>query len=65
MDLGTIIMALYLIGFNSKVHYVTPEPGGLGGDPYPAMRGKPDKEQLDEMVKQTVICFREWEEKLL
>lgn len=65
MDLDAIIMALYVIGFNSKGHYVTPEPLGPGGDPYPAMHGKPDKKQLDEMVRQTATYFREREEELL
>lgn len=65
MDLDAIIMALYVIGFNTKGHYVTPEPLGPGGDPYPAMYGNPDKELLDEMVRQTATYFREREEELL
>ena len=65
MDLDAIIMALYLIGFNTKGHYVTPEPLGPGGDPYPAMHGKPDKKLLDEMVRQTATYFCEREEELL
>jgi D-psicose/D-tagatose/L-ribulose 3-epimerase len=65
MDLDAIIMALYLIGFNTKGHYVTPEPLGPGGDPYPAMHGKPDKKLLDKMVSQTARYFREREEALL
>lgn len=65
MDLDTIIMALYLIGFNTKGHYVTPEPLGPGGDPYPAMFGKPDSASLDRMVEQSARYFREREEELL
>jgi len=65
MDLDTIIMALYLIGFNADGRFVTPEPLGPGGDPYPAMYGKPDKKQLDEMVMQTATYFREREAELL
>jgi sugar phosphate isomerase/epimerase len=65
MDLDSIIMALYLIGFNTEGHYVTPEPLGPGGDPYPAMYGKPDKKSLDQMVLQTARYFREREEELL
>jgi len=65
MDLDTIIMALYVIGFNREGCYVTPEPLGPGGDPYPAMYGKPDKEQLAAMVMQTATYFREREEELL
>ena len=61
MDLDTIIMALYLIGYNTKGRYVTPEPLGPGGDPYPAMHGKPDAATLDELVRQTATYFRERE----
>jgi len=65
LDLDTIIMALYLIGFNAPDRFVTPEPLGPGGDPYPAMNGKPDKKALDKLVQQTVSYFREREEALL
>ena len=65
MDLDTIIMALYVIGFNTDGRYVTPEPLGPGGAPYPAMYGKPDKTSLDAMVQQTATYFREREEVLL
>jgi D-psicose/D-tagatose/L-ribulose 3-epimerase len=61
IDLDTIIMALYLLGFNREGCFVTPEPLGPGGDPYPAMYGKPDKAQLDRMVMQTASYFRERE----
>jgi D-psicose/D-tagatose/L-ribulose 3-epimerase len=65
LDLDTIIMALYLIGFNSAGKYVTPEPLGPGGDPYPAMYGRPQKAVLDTLVMQTATYFREREEVLL
>ena len=65
LDLDTIIMSLYLIGFNTDGCYVTPEPLGPGGDPYPAMHGKSNREVLDGMVQQTVSYFREREEELL
>lgn len=65
MDLDTIIMALYLIGYNTGGRYVTPEPLGPGGDPYPAMYGKPVKETLDHLVEQTTRYFRERENALL
>jgi D-psicose/D-tagatose/L-ribulose 3-epimerase len=65
MDLDTIIMALYLIGFNSAGHYVTPEPLGPGGDPYPAMHGRPDGGRLDTLVQQTAEYFREREMELV
>lgn len=65
LDVDTIIMALYLIGFNQEGKYVTFEPLGPGGDPYPAMYGKPDKAKLDQLVIQTVKYFREREGELL
>ncbi len=65
MDLDVIIMALYVIGFNKEDYYVTPEPLGPGGDPYPAMNGRPDGPALDRLVKQTATYFREREEALL
>jgi D-psicose/D-tagatose/L-ribulose 3-epimerase len=65
MDLDTIIMALYLIGFNTDGRYVTPEPLGPGGDPYPAMNGRPSSESLDQLVTTTATYFREREEALL
>ncbi|GAK59243.1 xylose isomerase domain protein TIM barrel [Candidatus Vecturithrix granuli] len=65
LDLDTLIMALYLIGYNRNGCFVTPEPLGPGGDPYPAMYGKPNKELLDKLVQQTARYFREREEVLL
>ncbi len=65
LDLDTIIMALYLIGYNVPGSYVTPEPLGPGGNPYQAMYGKPDKAALDNLVQQTAIYFRQREEELL
>ena len=65
LDLDTIIMALYLIGYNREGCYVTPEPLGPGGDPYPAMNGKPDQAALDRLVMQTAHYFREREAAVL
>ena len=65
LDLDTVIMALYLLGFNRDGRYVTPEPLGPGGDPYPAMFGKPDSAKLDHLVMQTASYFRERESYLL
>lgn len=65
LDLDTIIMVLYLIGYNREGRFVTPEPLGPGGAPYPAMNGKPDKALLDKLVTQTANYFREREEALL
>jgi len=61
LDLDTVIMSLYLIEYNRPGCYVTPEPLGPGGDPYPAMFGKPDADLLDDLVNQTVAYFRERE----
>ncbi len=62
MDLDTIIMALYIIGFNRAGRYVTPEPLGPGGDPYPAMNAQPDSAALDRLVGHTAEYFRSREE---
>ena len=64
LDLDTLIMALYVIGYNRPGCYVTPEPLGPGGDPYPAMHGKPDAELLDQLVNSTAKYFREREDYL-
>jgi sugar phosphate isomerase/epimerase len=61
MDIDTLIMCLYLIRFNTEGKFVTPEPLGPGGAPYPAMYGKPDKASLDRLVNDTVRYFRERE----
>jgi D-psicose/D-tagatose/L-ribulose 3-epimerase len=65
LDLDTIIMALYLINYNRPGCFVTPEPLGPGGNPYPAMHGRPNQATLDAMVKQTATYFREREEAVL
>ena len=65
MDLDTIIMALYVIGYNREGCYCTPEPLGPGGDPYPATYGKPDPAVLDKLVGDSARYFREREEELL
>jgi len=65
LDVDTIIRALYLIGHNTEDKYVTFEPLGAGGDPYPAMYGKPDPVMLDELVIQSVNYFRSREEAVL
>lgn len=58
LDLDTIIMALYLIGFNQPGCFVTPEPLGPGGDPYPAMHSRQDPALLDALVGKTARYFR-------
>jgi D-psicose/D-tagatose/L-ribulose 3-epimerase len=65
MDLDTIIMALYVIGYNRPGCFVTPEPLGPGGDPYPAMFNKPNQKALDQLVKKTATYFRAREEAVL
>ena len=65
LDFDTIIMSLYLIGYNKAGCYVTPEPLGPGGDPYPAMHSKPDSRLLNRLVNRTVKYFRERENILL
>ena len=65
LDLDTIIMALYVIGYNQPGRYCTPEPLGPGGDPYPAMYGSPDMKLLDKLVNKTARYFRERENLLL
>lgn len=65
LDLDTIIMALYVIGYNREGCFVTPEPLGPGGDPYPAMYGKPDGKKLDALVQSTARYFREREQELI
>lgn len=65
LDVDTLIMALYLIQYNRSGCYVTPEPLGPGGDPYPAMHGKPNPELLDRLVQETATYFREREAMLV
>jgi hypothetical protein len=61
----TIIRALYVLGYNSPRKFVTFEPLGPGGDPYPAMYGKPNPAKLDPLVNDSVRYFREREEAVL
>lgn len=58
MDLDIIIKALYAIHYDG---YVTAEPLGPGGNPYPAMNGKHNGSELDRMVKETIHYFRDRE----
>lgn len=65
LDVDTIIRALYVLGYNSPGKYVTFEPLGPGGDPYPAMYGKPNPAKLDPLVVNSIRYFREREEAVL
>lgn len=58
MDIDAIIMALYLVGFAEGPRFATPEPLGPGGDPYPAMFGKPNAAALDRLVGDSVAYWR-------
>ncbi len=61
MDIDAIIVALYLIGYTEDGRFATPEPLGPGGDPYPAMYGKPDEAALDRLVADSANYWRERE----
>ncbi len=66
LDIDTIIMALYLLGYNNNPScFVTPEPLGPGGDPYPAQNAKTDPKILDKLVFDSVNYFRAREEEIL
>lgn len=65
LDVDTLIMALYLIGYNNEWCYATPEPLGPGGDPYPAMFGMTDPAILDALVSKTAAYWREREDAVL
>lgn len=65
LDLDTVIMALYIIGYNKDGCYVTPEPLGPGGDPYPTMHGRPNPKLLDRLVNKSAKYFRGRERVLL
>jgi sugar phosphate isomerase/epimerase len=66
LDVKTVIRALYALGYNQDDgRYVTFEPLGAGGDPYPAMYGKPDAAVLDRLVFSSIEYFRACEEAVL
>lgn len=66
LDLDTIIMALYLLGYNNDAAcFVTPEPLGPGGDPYPMQHAKTPPEVLDKLVFDSVTYFRAREDAVL
>jgi D-psicose/D-tagatose/L-ribulose 3-epimerase len=58
MDIDAIIMALYVIGYTKGRRFATPEPLGPGGDPYPAMFGRPDAAKLDALVNDSARYWR-------
>lgn len=66
LDIDTIIMALYLLDYNNDDScFVTPEPLGPGGDPYPMQNSKTDPAILDKLVFDSVNYFRQREEFVL
>jgi sugar phosphate isomerase/epimerase len=65
MDLDEIIMSLYLIGYNNDDKFVSAEPLGPGGDPYPAMNEMPDPSEMDKLVERSINYFRHRESVLL
>ncbi|HSV31117.1 MAG TPA: sugar phosphate isomerase/epimerase family protein [Atribacteraceae bacterium] len=65
LDIDLIIMALYCIGYNNPRCFLTPEPLGPGGDPYPAMWGRTDPDLLDALVRTTAEYFYEREKEVL
>lgn len=64
LDLDAILMALYILEYTDGQRFATPEPLGPGGDPYPAMFGKPDPELLDRLVSDTASYWRERENQI-
>lgn len=64
MDLDAILMALYVLDYTEGLRFATPEPLGPGGDPYPAMFGKPDPDLLDKLVGDTARHWREREQQI-
>lgn len=65
MDVCTIIRALYVIGYNQPGRFISFEPLGPGGDPYPAMFGRPNKPKLDALVMNSISYFRDCEDLVL
>ncbi|NQU40767.1 MAG: sugar phosphate isomerase/epimerase [Lentisphaerae bacterium] len=61
LDLDAVIMALYVAGFAGAHRFATPEPLGPGGNPYPAMFGRPDPQRLDTLVGDTARYWRDRE----
>lgn len=64
LDLDTLMMALYAVGYNNEYCFCTPEPLGPGGDPYPAMFGRPDPAVLNRLVSSTAKYWREREDEI-
>lgn len=64
LDLDAVMMALYVLDYPDGQRFATPEPLGPGGDPYPAMFGKPDEQLLNKIASDTVKYWRERERQI-
>ena len=64
LDIDAILMALYVVGYADGPRFATPEPLGPGGDPYPAMFGKPNAKALDRLVAKTAKYWRAREQEI-
>jgi hypothetical protein len=64
LDLDAVLMALYILEYTDGPRFATPEPLGPGGDPYPAMYGRPDAELMDKLVSDTVSYWHEREQQI-
>jgi len=56
LDLDLVLLALHSTGYAAR-GYCTAEPLGPGGDPYPALFGRPGEEALDLLVTETAQTF--------
>ncbi len=56
LDLDLVLMALHTSDYAAR-GYCTAEPLGPGGDPYPALFGRPGEEVLDLLVTETAQTF--------
>lgn len=65
LDVDHIIRALYLLDYEKDNRFVTFEPLGPGGDPYPAQNSITDPALLDELVEKSIRYFRYREEAVL
>lgn len=65
MDYESIIMALHILQRKGGDFFVTAEPLGATGDPYPAMHSVNDGRELDDLVAQSISYFRQIEQELL
>lgn len=65
IDFDTVIRALYIMGFNLRGGFVTPEPLGPFPDPYVLSNSPCNQEVMDKLVRDTVSYFRFREEEVL